>query len=146
MESRREKGKEHATSSQPASKQDSATKREAESASRQDAATRQAPASRRESSGQQQQQQQQQRIPLRVMVHECMQRWFRQTQAEAESGVAPMQTLLAQMYLSGYGVKADPGKGKEWLKKAAEKDGQARIMLRSINGKSSSTAVFDDDF
>ncbi|CAI5979215.1 unnamed protein product [Closterium sp. NIES-64] len=89
---------------------------------------------------------QQQRVPLRAMVHECMQRWFRQTQSEAESGVAPMQTLLAQMYLSGYGVKADAAKGKEWLKKAAERDGQARIMLRSINAKSGNTAVFDDDF
>ncbi|CAI5523956.1 unnamed protein product [Closterium sp. Naga37s-1] len=142
MEERTDKGKEHAKSTsrqKPASRQGTALNRDA-AATQAAARTDPASQSQREAS------EQQQRVPLRAMVHECMQRWFRQTQSEAESGVAPMQTLLAQMYLSGYGVKADAAKGKEWLKKAAERDGQARIMLRSINAKSGNTAVFDDDF
>ncbi|CAI5494409.1 unnamed protein product [Closterium sp. Naga37s-1] len=135
MEERTDKGKEHATSAsrQKQARQDTALNR--------DAAATQAAARTDPASQPQRETSEQQRVPLRAMVHECMQRWFRQTQSEAESGVAPMQTLLAQMYLSGYGVKADATKGKEWLKKAAERDGQARIMLRSINVVATATMM-----
>lgn len=46
----------------------------------------------------------QERLPLSMVVAECVKRWFQDTLKEARNGDAAMQVLVGQMYQSGYGV------------------------------------------
>eukprot|EP00271_Cylindrocystis_brebissonii_P023009 TRINITY_DN9190_c0_g1_i2.p2 TRINITY_DN9190_c0_g1~~TRINITY_DN9190_c0_g1_i2.p2 ORF type:complete len:104 (-),score=17.93 TRINITY_DN9190_c0_g1_i2:912-1223(-) len=72
------------------------------------------------------------RRPLKVVVHECMALWFKQTEMLAEGGDLAAQSLAGQMLLSGYGTPVDAIKGVSWLEKAAAAgDEDARKILAS---------------
>ena len=53
---------------------------------------------------------QQNRLPLALVVSDCVKRWFQDTLKEAKAGDSAMQVLVGQMYSSGYGVPKDPHK------------------------------------
>ncbi|XP_011077502.1 uncharacterized protein LOC105161501 [Sesamum indicum] len=59
------------------------------------------------------------RLPLSVVVSDCIKRWFQDTLKEARTGDINMQVLVAQMYYSGYGVARDANKGRIWITKAS---------------------------
>jgi len=71
--------------------------------------------------------------PLKEVVANCEQRWFEQTLKAAKNGDISSQCLVGQMFCSGYGVAANPKKGKFWLQKAAELDMEARSLLASLS-------------
>jgi hypothetical protein len=73
-------------------------------------------------------------MPLREVVADCEKRWFEQTLKAAKNGDVAMQSLVGQMFCSGYGVTANLKKGKLWLQKAAESDMEARSLLASLSG------------
>lgn len=52
----------------------------------------------------------QRRLPLSVVVSDCINRWFQDTLKEAKTGDINMQVLVGQMYYSGYGVPKDANK------------------------------------
>ncbi|XP_039136490.1 uncharacterized protein LOC120273836 [Dioscorea cayenensis subsp. rotundata] len=62
----------------------------------------------------------QERLPLSMVVAECVKRWFQDTLKEARNGDAAMQVLVGQMYQSGYGVPRNEQKAKTWMTKASK--------------------------
>ncbi|KAL2642507.1 hypothetical protein R1flu_010094 [Riccia fluitans] len=74
------------------------------------------------------------RVPLKEVVADCERRWFEATLKAARSGDVSMQSLVGQMFCSGYGVAPDLKKGKLWLQKSAEVDKEARLLLASLSG------------
>jgi hypothetical protein len=46
-------------------------------------------------------------MPLREVVADCEKRWFEQTLKAAKNGDVAMQSLVGQMFCSGYGVTAN---------------------------------------
>ncbi|KAJ7959578.1 Sel1-like [Quillaja saponaria] len=63
---------------------------------------------------------QQTRMPLALVVSDCVKRWFQDTLKEAKAGDKSMQILVAQMYNSGYGVPQNPRKGWAWIERASK--------------------------
>eukprot|EP00877_Chromochloris_zofingiensis_P000603 jgi/Chrzof1/10543/Cz05g02190.t1 len=57
-------------------------------------------------------------VPLKLVVHEAVRRWFEDTQAEAHRGDVKQQALLGQMYAEGYGCDKDSKAAREWADKA----------------------------
>lgn len=47
------------------------------------------------------------RVPLKDVVADCERRWFEDTLKAAKSGEVDMQSLVGQMFCSGYGVAVD---------------------------------------
>ncbi|BBN10130.1 hypothetical protein MPTK1_5g01210 [Marchantia polymorpha subsp. ruderalis] len=72
------------------------------------------------------------RVPLKDVVADCERRWFEATLKAARSGDVSMQSLVGQMFCSGYGVAPDLKKGRLWLQKSAEVDKDARVLLASL--------------
>ncbi|XP_021732572.1 uncharacterized protein LOC110699357 [Chenopodium quinoa] len=60
------------------------------------------------------------RVPLSEVVVDCARRWFQDTLKEAKNGDATMQVLVGQMYNSGYGVRKDTEKGRNWINIASK--------------------------
>ncbi|KAL3695237.1 hypothetical protein R1sor_009313 [Riccia sorocarpa] len=73
------------------------------------------------------------RVPLKEVVADCERRWFEATLKAARSGDVSMQSLVGQMFCSGYGVAPDLKKGRLWLQKSAEVDKEARLLLASLD-------------
>ncbi|GBG61389.1 hypothetical protein CBR_g20420 [Chara braunii] len=69
------------------------------------------------------------RRPLGEVVSDCVFRWYDATLKAAVGGDTVMQSLLGQMFASGYGAPRDIEKAIYWLQKASEKDVEARRML-----------------
>lgn len=57
----------------------------------------------------------QERLPLSLVVSDCVKRWFHDTLKEAKNGDVSMQVLVGQMYFSGYGVARDPQKVQSFI-------------------------------
>ncbi|KAL2896209.1 putative sel1-like repeat-containing protein L18 [Bienertia sinuspersici] len=60
------------------------------------------------------------RFPLSMVVSDCVKRWFQDTLKEAKAGDTAMQVLVGQMYNSGYGVRKDLVKGRNWITAASK--------------------------
>ncbi|KAK9683665.1 hypothetical protein RND81_10G157500 [Saponaria officinalis] len=60
------------------------------------------------------------RVPLSMVVSNCVKRWFQATLKEAKNGEISMQMLVGQMYNSGYGVRKNHQKGRAWIARATK--------------------------
>ncbi|XP_078160598.1 uncharacterized protein LOC144556003 [Carex rostrata] len=60
------------------------------------------------------------RVPLSVVVSDCVKRWFQETLKAASAGDISMQILVAQMYQSGYGIAKNELQAKKWIREASK--------------------------
>ncbi|KAH7315502.1 hypothetical protein KP509_21G052100 [Ceratopteris richardii] len=58
------------------------------------------------------------RVRLKIVVENCVKRWFEEYLHAAQEGDHEMMLLVGAMYNTGYGVQKDPAKGKYWLDRA----------------------------
>ncbi|KAF3964967.1 hypothetical protein ACB098_06G135300 [Castanea mollissima] len=84
---------------------------------------------------------QQNRLPLALVVSDCVKRWFQDTLKEAKAGDSAMQVLVGQMYSSGYGVPKDPHKGRAWISKASK----SRVSVWNVSDKHPGYNASDSD-
>jgi hypothetical protein len=73
------------------------------------------------------------RVPLKDVVADCERRWFEDALKAAKSGEVDMQSLVGQMFCSGYGVAVDVNQGKFWLQKSADANEDARKSLSNLS-------------
>ncbi|CAM6088797.1 unnamed protein product [Calypogeia fissa] len=73
------------------------------------------------------------KLLLKDVVADCERRWFEAALKAALSGEVEMQTLVGQMFCSGYGVPVDMKKGKYWLQKSAGTSEDARKSLSNLS-------------
>ncbi|RMZ56427.1 hypothetical protein APUTEX25_004650, partial [Auxenochlorella protothecoides] len=55
---------------------------------------------------------------LSLVVADALKRWYAETEKEALRGDLKSAALLGQMLNEGYGCKANPERGREWIEKA----------------------------
>ncbi|GER28243.1 superoxide dismutase [Striga asiatica] len=71
------------------------------------------------------------RLPLSMVVADCVERWFEDVLKEARAGDINMQVLVGQMYYSGYGVPKNAGKGSLWFTRTS----RVRSTVWGVIGK-----------
>ncbi|CAK7343704.1 unnamed protein product [Dovyalis caffra] len=81
------------------------------------------------------------RLPLSVVVSDCIKRWFKDTLKEAKAGDINMQVLVGQMYYSGYGVPKDGQKGRIWMTRAS----RTRSWVWKVSDKQPGYNASDSD-
>ncbi|KAL3617432.1 hypothetical protein CASFOL_037753 [Castilleja foliolosa] len=84
------------------------------------------------------------RLPLSVVVSNCIERWFQDTLKEAKAGDINMQVLVGQMYFTGYGVPRDDVKGEFWIARAARVRSSAWKVSEKRPGYNASDSDSDE--
>ncbi|KAK2079463.1 hypothetical protein QBZ16_003155 [Prototheca wickerhamii] len=69
---------------------------------------------------------------LSVVLADALERWYAETERDAYRGDLKAAALLGQMLMEGYGCKADPERGQEWIDKARRKGYRMRRVYCEI--------------